>query len=685
MTPLGIVLASATVLAVAYVTWGRLLARLFRLDGAAPVPSETLRDGVDFEPTPTRYLFGQHLSAIAAAGPIVGPILAGAAFGWAPALAWILVGCIFVGGVHDLGALIASVRHRARSIAEVVREHMSGRAYLLLLAFIYIALIYIIVAFADIVAASFVGVQRLEDGSEVLGPGIASTSVIYLFIAMAMGVALRRFRVPLWVATSVALPAVAASIALGQALPLDLETLAGVGPVGGRRLWAVLLLAYCLIAGAIPLWLLLQPRGHLGGWFMYAALFGGGAGLVIASLTGRATIEYPAFRGFVDAGGAPLVPILFITIACGACSGFHCLIASGTTSKQLRSERDALTVGYGAMLVEGMIAIVALCCVMVLSVDAARGLQPNEIFARGLGSFVSVFGIPAAIAISFALLAFTTFVYDTLDVCTRLGRFIVQELTGLSGRSGRWIGTSVTAALPLLFIFTTPTDAEGNPVPAWRLFWPLFGASNQLLAALALAGVTVWLWRTRHARSGAAPRASEGTAPGTADRIAQGSPNGSPNGSPDGDPDRNPDGDRAAIPDGSPNEDPDGTSHSNSDVIRGGTSSGASHGRSRWSSQWGLRWSSKWGLRWSSQWRTHWIWPVLGLPTLFMYVMSTWALLRFVERGFVVTGEGGRTTLTLAAGAVGWTALLLVILAAAVAVEAAVAVMRGAGSSGSRS
>jgi carbon starvation protein len=573
MTPLAVVLIAASVLLCAYFTYGRLLGRLFRLDPTAPMPSEELRDGVDYEPTSPRYLLGQHLSAIAAAGPIVGPILAGVAFGWLPALLWIIVGSIFVGGVHDLGSLIASVRHRARSIAEVVRDHMSRRAHLLLLAFIYIALIYIIVAFTDIVASSFVGVQTLEDGSRVSGAGVASTSVMYLGVALALGLALRFGRVRLSIATLVALPLVGVTIWLGQRLPLDLAAWLDLDQRAATRLWGVLLLGYCLVAGAVPLWLLLQPRGHLGGWFMYLALFAGAGGLVIASLLGSATIQYPAFRGFHSLDGQPLMPILFITIACGACSGFHCLIASGTTSKQLRRESDAKLVGYGAMLTEGMIAVVSLACVMVLTVEATRGLQPNAIYARGVGGFVSVLGVPAALAVSFALLAFTTFVYDTLDVCTRLGRFIVQELTGLRGATGRWLGTAVTAGLPVAFLFTTPLGPDGLPVAAWRLFWPLFGASNQLLAALALMGVTIWLWRTR---------------------------------------------------------------------------------------------------------RALWVWLVLGVPTLFMYVVSTWALLRFIAEGFLAEGSAEQApllgALVLPTSAVPWIALLLVLLAAAVAMEAALAI-----------
>jgi carbon starvation protein len=234
----------------------------------------------------------------------------------------------------------------------------------------------------------------------------------------------------------------------------------------------------------------------LGGWFLYAALAAGGIGLAF----GGGTVQYPMFRGWdvtrVDGSTVSLFPMLFITIACGACSGFHSLIASGTTSKQLRVETDSVSVGYGTMLLEAMVAIVALCCVMMFA-PGAKQLEggPNQVFAQGIGRFLEVIRLPPQIGITFALMAFTTFVYDTLDVCTRLGRYILQELTGWQGAGGRAIGTILTAGVPLFFLL-----GHGDPnIPVWRIFWDLFGASNQLLAALTLLGITVWLWRTRGA------------------------------------------------------------------------------------------------------------------------------------------------------------------------------------------
>lgn len=498
MSLLAVVAFSAVCLVVAYRFYGRVLARLFILDPEAQTPAVQMRDDVDYVPIEPKFLLGQHFSAIAAAGPIVGPILAGAMFGWVPALAWILVGSIFVGGVHDFAALVASIRHRARSIAEVVREHMTRRSHVLFLVFVWFALCYIIVAFADITASSFVGRQTLENGQVISGGGIATSSLLYLALPVVMGLLLRYTRLPLGLATAIFLPLVGVSIWVGQSIPFDLARIFGTTDAGAQRCWDVALLVYCFVASLVPMWLLLQPRGHLGGYFLYIALIGGSLGLVLSG----EPVRYPAFTGFTARSGEPLFPMLFIIIACGACSGFHAIVASGTSSKQLRREPDARVIGYGAMLLEGMVAVVSLCCVMRLAADApsvAGRPQPNFLYAQGVGSFLNVLGIPPAFGVSFGLMAFTTFVYDTLDVCTRLGRYVVQELTNWHTRAGRAFATAVTSAAPLLFLFLPPQQQAGKPLPLWRVFWDLFGASNQLLAALTLVGVTVWLWRTRRA------------------------------------------------------------------------------------------------------------------------------------------------------------------------------------------
>jgi carbon starvation protein len=560
---LAILVPAAAVLAVAYRVYGGLLARLFRLDDADATPAVTLRDDVDYEPIAPQLLMGQHFSAIAAAGPIVGPILAGVAFGWLPALLWILVGSVFIGGVHDFAALVASIRHKSRSIAEVVRDHMSRRAYVLFLAFVWIALVYIIVAFTDITASSFIGRQTLENGDTVSGGGIATSSLLYLVIPVVMGVCMRYLKMPLWLATAIFVPLVGVAIWVGQFIPFDLAAMLGTTNARAQQIWGILLLLYCLGAAMVPMWMLLQPRGHLGGCFLYVALAGAAIGLVASDrlVAGDAAVRYPAFTSWQTAKAGDLVPMLFITIACGACSGFHSLIASGTTSKQLRRETDAKPIGYGTMLLEAMVAIVSLCCVMVLAADSPLANQPpNFVYALGMGSFLEMLGVPAAIGVSFALMAFTTFVYDTLDVCTRLGRYIVQELTGLGGRAGGWLGTALTAGVPMLFLLKPQLDGNGDAVPVWKTFWSLFGASNQLLAALTLLGVTVWLWRTR---------------------------------------------------------------------------------------------------------REAWVWLVTGLPTVFMYVMSTWALASMTLPRF-----RDATGFVLPADPVPWAGVVLLALAAVMLVEA---------------
>lgn len=509
MNMLLIVLGSAVLLSVAYWTYGPLLVRLLKLDPQKTTPAVELRDDVDYSPLAPNELLSQHFSAIAAAGPIVGPILAGVMFGWLPALIWILVGSILIGGVHDFTALVASIRHKALSIAEVVREHMSRRAFVLFLSFVWLALVYIIVAFTDLTAASFIGTQTLENGDKVSGAGIASSSLMYLALPIIMGLAMRYGKLSVNKATLIFLPLVGLSIWAGQYLPFDLKDVlkhfvANPDDKLAHKAWDVLLLGYCCIASVVPMWLLLQPRGHLGGYFLYVALGAGAIGLLL----GTPSIEYPAFTDW-EVKGQTLFPVLFITIACGACSGFHSLIASGTTSKQLRVETDAKLIGYGAMLLEAMVAIVSLSCVMILAKDAPllKG-TPNLIYAQGIGSLLEKFavaargvGIPihlsAQLVVSFALMAFTTFVYDTLDVCTRLGRYIIQELTGWKDAKGRWLGTLLTAGVPAFFVMQSMNDTNGKPTALWRVFWTLFGASNQLLAALTLLGVTVWLWRTR--------------------------------------------------------------------------------------------------------------------------------------------------------------------------------------------
>ena len=477
-------LAFIVLLVAAYRLYGGWVARQFALDDARQTPAHRFADGVDFVPIRPFYLFAQHFSAIAAAGPIAGPILACQAFGWLPCLVWISLGVVLIGAVHDFSTLTASVRHGANSVAEIAREHLGTGAGRALMAFIWIALIYVIVAFADITAASFVvGTEELQQGNVAFNPGgaVAIASVMYLFLAVLLGLVQRFLKPPLWLATVIFVPATFAVAWMGTHLSHVL--------ILDHKTWGLLILAYCCVASVVPVWSLLQPRGYLGGFVLYSAILVGVVGLFF----GGYEVKQPAFKGF-DVGGmtGTLFPFLFVTIACGACSGFHGLVCSGTTCKQVEKESHMRPIGFGAMLAEGFVALIALVTIMIAAPEETRGLAPGTIYGNGIGRFLTlVIGEDRlAFAVTFGAMAFSTFVFDTLDVCMRLGRYLLQELFGWRARGGAMLATLATVAIPVYFL------AFGEK-GTWVKFWTLFGASNQLLAALSLLVVTVWLHQAR--------------------------------------------------------------------------------------------------------------------------------------------------------------------------------------------
>jgi carbon starvation protein len=478
---LALLLLSALVLA--YRFYGRYVAAQFGLDDTRVTPATALEDGDDFVPTRPFYLLGQHFSAIAAAGPIAGPILACQMFGWLPCLLWIGLGVVLIGAVHDFSSLVASVRHGGRSIAEIIKIQLGRRAWLAMMAFIWVALVYVILAFTDITASTFVG--RTEEMAGLAasfnqGGAVALASLLYLVLSMVMGLWERLLKPPLWLTTLLFVPATLGCVWLGT----QFSTLL----VYPARTWGMVILAYCFLASLAPVWALLQPRGYLGGFVLYIALAVGLAGVFL----GGFTLQQPAFKTWQAPGvtGA-LFPFLFVTIACGACSGFHGLVCSGTTSKQIARESHCRPVGYGGMLLEAFVALIALSTIMIVSSADAAGKGPGLIYAEGLGRF---FGVllgeqHRVFATTFGAMAFSTFVFDTLDVSTRLGRYILQELTARSGRAAAIAATLLTVLVPLAWLMAA---GEG----AYRLFWVLFGTSNQLLAALSLLGISVWLRRT---------------------------------------------------------------------------------------------------------------------------------------------------------------------------------------------
>ncbi|MFN0064151.1 MAG: carbon starvation protein A [Myxococcaceae bacterium] len=469
------------VLVLGYRFYGGYVARQFQLDPKATTPAVRLQDNQDFVPTRPFYLFGQHFSAIAAAGPIAGPILAAQQFGWLPAILWIGLGVVFIGAVHDFSTLVASVRHDARSVAEVIRTHLGPRSGAVMLAFIWIALLYVIIAFADVTASTFVrGDAELRTMAFAFHPGgaVALGSVLYLGLSMVMGVVERFLKPPLWLTTLIFVPLTLVAVWVGTKFSTVL--------LFGNHAWVAAILVYCLVASLTPVWLLLQPRGYLGGFILYLSLAAG----VVGVFFGGFSIQQPAIAIPASSVG-PMFPFLFVTIACGACSGFHGLVCSGTTSKQVARETHCRPVGYGAMLLEAFVALVALSTLLIAAPGDIAGKAPGAIYGEGLGRFIAiVVGEEHLVfAQTFGAMAFSTFVFDTLDVSTRLGRYIVQELLNWRNAWSAFGATAVTVAVPYVLISMSGPGA-------WATFWTLFGTSNQLLAALSLVGVMVWLKRS---------------------------------------------------------------------------------------------------------------------------------------------------------------------------------------------
>jgi carbon starvation protein len=497
MSILVLALVVLVLLIAGYFVYGGFIARQYALDDDAATPAVQKNDGVDFVPAKPFYLLAQHFSAIAAAGPIAGPILACMAFGWGPCVLWIVLGVIFIGAVHDFSALVASVRHGAHSLAEIAKQNLGPRAGVALLWFIWLALLYVIIAFTQITASSFVGKAEEFEGLATTfnkGGAVAMASTLYLALAVLMGIVERFLKPPMWLLTVLFVPATLGCVWLGTRWDDVLSF--------GLSTWVGIILAYCLVASMLPLWLLQQPRGYLGGFVLYMAIGVGVLGLLFGNFTIQQPMLSESARNLLHPApillaepGAPsfttlLVPFLFVTIACGACSGFHGLICGGTTSRQVSKESHCKPVAFGAMLLEGFVAIIALATVMMLSPTQAQGLPPARIYGDGLASFLTLFlGKQAFVfCATFGAMAFSTFVFDTLDVSTRLGRYLLCELFGWSASVAKWTAGAITVTIPLAFLLL------GDP-RAYLAYWTLFGTSNQLLASLTLIGVSVWLVR----------------------------------------------------------------------------------------------------------------------------------------------------------------------------------------------
>ena len=491
MSALVILLVGIACLVVGYLTYGAWLTKQWGVDNSKPTPAHTMPDGVDYVPAKTPVLFGHHFSSIAGAGPINGPIQA-AFFGWLPCLLWILIGGIFFGAMHDYGALFASIRHKGESIGEVIAKNISNRAKKLFIIYAYLTLLLVIAAFASIVAGTFNGFAK--DGAQIAANGSTATiSIAFILMAVVFGFCVYRKNLPLSICTIVGIAVLVGCIVLGLKCPIFLP----------GTTWMYIIAVYIFIASVTPVWILLQPRDYLSSFLLY--------GMMIAAIVGvfaaNPTIQLPAFVGF-EVNGQFLFPVLFVTIACGAISGFHSLIASGTTSKQLNMERDARVIGYGGMLVECALAIVSLIAVgYIFSSTGADGkmlgaaafkMPPTAVFASGISKMLAAVGFdsPEAQKTAYGLLilAVSAFCLTSLDTGTRLARYLFVEFWLKPGETpadvkdwrqilvNKYVGTAIAVVLGISF-----------GMGGWAKVWPLFGAANQLLAGLALLAVAAWL------------------------------------------------------------------------------------------------------------------------------------------------------------------------------------------------
>ncbi|MFD2200538.1 carbon starvation protein A [Shivajiella indica] len=475
MTLIPLLIISGIILITGYFTYGNFVYRKFGLSDKRKAPSHTFQDGIDYVPSKPIVVLGHHFASIAGAGPIVGPIIA-ITFGWIPAVIWILVGGIFFGAVHDLGSMAASLRNQGKSIGVIIQNNIGHKGKQLFILFSFSTLILIIGVFADIIAKTFVN-----------NAGVASASILFIILAVAFGF-VNKFvgssKNAFILISVIGVVLMYYFVYLGMQLPFELD----------YQLWIYILLAYAFLASVTPVSMLLQPRDYLNSFLLYGLIIAAVVGVFIANPEIKMDAQ---FHINADNLGY-LFPVLFVTIACGAISGFHSLVASGTTSKQLDKESDAKVVGFGGMLIESFLAIISVGAVIVLSrgeyLERLGGEGPVTLFASGLGNIISAMGISEQFAVGFVALTVSAFALTTLDTCTRLARFTLQEYfedvkspVGIKISQNRYISTTVVVILSIMLL------ASGS----FTTLWPIFGSANQLLAALALLTVAVWLMKQK--------------------------------------------------------------------------------------------------------------------------------------------------------------------------------------------
>ena len=479
MNGLAIIALSIAVLGGGYLVYGRWLVRKWGIDPKAKTPAYTHEDGQDYIPTPRGVVFAHQFSTIAGAGPVTGPIIA-AAFGWLPALLWILVGGVFFGAVQDFGALYASVKNEGKSIGLIIEQYIGRTGKRLFLVFCWIFSLLVIAAFADIVATTF---NAYPAAGQVSRPDAAagSISMLYILGAILFGLFMKYAKPSGGVMFVSGLVLFVAMMAGGMAMPI----------FANKMTWMLIVFAYIFVAAVVPMWILMQPRDYLSSFLLISMILCA----VVGVFTAHPDMNLPMFTGF-NVGGKTLFPTLFVTIACGAISGFHSLVSSGTSSKQVRSEKDMLGIGYGAMIVECVLAVVAL---VVAGAAASGGKLPEgtpfQIFSNGVAGFLQRFGLPEYVAASFMTMCVSALGLTTLDSVARIGRMSLQEL--LYEDDGK-AHSPAAVFLSNKYVSTIVTLACGFVLAlgGYNNIWPLFGSANQLLGALVLIALAVFLRTT---------------------------------------------------------------------------------------------------------------------------------------------------------------------------------------------
>lgn len=485
MNGLIMMLIALAVLAGAYLLYGRWLAKTWGIDPKAKTPAYELQDGIDYEPADTAVVFGHQFASIAGAGPINGPIQA-AVFGWVPVLLWILIGGVFFGAVQDFSAMYASVKNKGRTIGYIIEEYIGKLGKKLFLLFCWLFCILVVAAFADVVAATFNGFS--DTGDQIVSNGcVATTSVLFIGEAVLLGMVLRFGKFNKALNTAIAIILLLIGITVGLKMPVFIAT----------DTWHLIVFAYIFIASVVPVWALLQPRDYLNSYLLIFMIIASVVGIIVTN----PSIHLPAFTGFYIEGVGSMFPILFVTIACGAVSGFHSLVSSGTASKQIKNEKDMLPVSFGAMLMESMLAVIALiaCASFATGAAAEAGYTtPVQIFAGGVANFLVTIGLPHSLIFTLINLSVSAFALTSLDSVARVGRLSFQELFLDSSIeddkmepwrklfTNKYFATIITLALAYVL-------AKAG----YQNIWPLFGSANQLLSALALIACAVYLKKTK--------------------------------------------------------------------------------------------------------------------------------------------------------------------------------------------